>query len=83
MTLFIIENDTSSVGWKTITVLVVILDSNDIRLYGLLNPRGIVIRRKGMIHKNVVSLLGILFIILMSIISTPVKAAVILILNIQ
>ena len=61
----------------------VILDNNDIRLYGLSNPKGIVIRRKGMIHRKVVSLLGILFINLTSIISRPVKAAVILILNIQ
>ena len=64
-------------------VLVVIFDNNDIKLYGLFNPKGTVIRRKGIIQRNTASFLGIFFISLRSIISTPVIVAIMLILNIQ
>ena len=64
-------------------VFVVILDNNDIRLQGLFNPKGNTIRKKGIIQRNTVSLLGIFFMSLINIIITPVIAAVMLILNTQ
>ena len=81
--LFVYENAMRSIGRYTTIVFAVIPDNYDIMLYGLFNPKGIVIRKKGITQSNTAILLGIRFISLMSIMIIPVRAAVKLILNIQ